>query len=74
MVEELRVPALLLPALLRRGLEANGRAKYLLSLLQAARAHADEPSQPWLSLREERMRAGLTDSGPGSGVVPQGRS
>ncbi len=62
-VEELGVPALLLPSLLTRGLEANDRAKYLLSLLQSARAHADDPSQPWLSLREERMTAGLTDSG-----------
>jgi uncharacterized protein Yka (UPF0111/DUF47 family) len=61
-VDELGVPALLLPSLLRRGLEANDRAKYLLSLLQAARAHADDPSQPWLSLREERVTAGLTDS------------
>jgi uncharacterized protein Yka (UPF0111/DUF47 family) len=63
MVEELGVPALLLPSLLRRGLEANDRAKYLLSLLQAARAHADDPSQPWLSLREERVTAGLPDPG-----------
>ena len=71
-VEELGVPALLLPSLLRRGLEANDRAKYLLSLLQAARAHADDPSQPWLSLREERVTAGLADPGLDS-VVERSR-
>lgn len=56
---ELGRPALLLPSLLRRGLEANDRAKYLLSLLQAARAHADAPPSPWTSLSEERRVAGL---------------
>jgi uncharacterized protein Yka (UPF0111/DUF47 family) len=71
-VEELDGSALLLPSLLRRGLEANDRAKYLLSLLQAARAHADEPSHPWLSLREERVTAGLSDSGLDS-VVERSR-
>ena len=62
-VEELGLPALLLPSLLQRGLEANDRAKYLLSLLQAARSHADDPSQPWLSLREERLAARMADAG-----------
>lgn len=67
-VEELGLAALLLPSLLRRGLEANDRAKYLLSLLQAARAHADDPSQPLLTLRQERVAAGLNDSSLDSAV------
>jgi uncharacterized protein Yka (UPF0111/DUF47 family) len=71
-VEELGESALLLPSLLRRALEANDQAKYLLSLLQAARAHADDPSQPWASLREERLAARLTDAALDS-VVEQSR-
>ena len=56
-VEEVGHPTLLLPSLVNRGLEANDRAKYLLSLLQAARAHADAPSRPCSSLRDERIAA-----------------
>lgn len=59
---ELGEGALLLPSLLNRGLEANERAKFLLSLLQAARARADTPSGPWSSLRAERLAAGITDT------------
>ncbi|HVM65732.1 MAG TPA: hypothetical protein VMU14_12785 [Acidimicrobiales bacterium] len=58
-VEELGQRTLLLPDLVNRGLAANGRAKYLLSLLQAARARADAPSQPFSALREERLAAGV---------------
>jgi len=61
-VEELGEPTLVLPSLVNRGLEANDRAKYLLSLLQAARARADAPSQPCSSLRDERLAAGVTNS------------
>lgn len=60
-LEDLDTSALGLPSLVTRGLEANERAKYLLSLLQAARNHADNPSQPSLSLSEERTAAGLAD-------------
>lgn len=59
---ELGEGALLLPSLLNRGLEANERAKFLLSLLQAARARADAPSGPWASLRDERLAAGVIDA------------
>ena len=36
-IDELGEPALLVPVLLARALDANDRAKYLLALLQAAR-------------------------------------
>ncbi len=61
MVEELGERSLLLPALLNRALEANDRAKYLLSLLQTARARADAPDASFPSLRDERLSAGIAD-------------
>ena len=61
MVEELGERSLLLPALLNRALEANDRAKYLLSLLQTARARADDPDAAFSSLRDERLSAGVAD-------------
>ncbi|MFI5042383.1 MAG: hypothetical protein ACHQNA_11140, partial [Acidimicrobiales bacterium] len=60
-VDELGERVLLLPSLVNRGLEANDRAKYLLTLLQAARAHADDPAGPFSALREERLAAGVPD-------------
>ena len=48
-VGELRERVLLQPSLVNQGLEANDRAKYLLTLLQAARAHADEPARAFAS-------------------------
>lgn len=60
-VEEIGESALLLPALLNRGLEANDRAKYFLTLLQAARSRADTPSQRCSSLRDERLAAGISE-------------
>jgi len=84
-LEELGEQTLLLPALINSALAANDRAKYLLSLLQAARSSADAPSQPYSSLREERLAAGIGDVGldevvarsrrisPGRYLVPQAR-
>lgn len=60
-VEELGEDSLLLPALVNQGLEANDRAKYFLSLLQTARAQADEPDGQYSSLRDERLAAGIAD-------------
>ncbi len=60
-LEELGESTLLLPALVASGLEANDRAKYLLTLFQAAREHADSPSMRPPSMREERLAAGVTD-------------
>ena len=59
---EIGEKALVLPTLVNRALEANDRAKYLLSLFQAARAHADDPERPFPTLRDERLSAGLPDS------------
>ena len=61
-LDEVADELLELPALLRRALEANERAKYLLSLLQTAKAHADDPSLQHTSLRAERIAAGVLDS------------
>ncbi len=60
-LEELGEPTLLLPALINSGLDANERAKYLLSLLQTARSSADAPSQVYSTLRAERLAAGIGD-------------
>jgi uncharacterized protein Yka (UPF0111/DUF47 family) len=54
--------ALALPTLVQEGLQANERAKYALALLQAARAHADDPGREFSALREERAAAGITDT------------
>jgi uncharacterized protein Yka (UPF0111/DUF47 family) len=60
-LQDLGESSLVLPLLVNHGLEANDRAKYLLSLMQAARHHADQPDRPFSSLSEERLAAGVTD-------------
>jgi uncharacterized protein Yka (UPF0111/DUF47 family) len=62
-IDELGEKALLLPSLVNRGLAANDRAKYGLTLLQAAKAHADRPETPAQNLREERLAVGLDEPG-----------
>ena len=52
---------LLLPSLVNAALTANDRVKYLFTLLQTARAHADRPNAPVSSLSAERLTAGVTD-------------
>ena len=42
-IDALGLDPLLLPGLVNAALEANDRAKYLLSLVQQAKAHADDP-------------------------------
>jgi uncharacterized protein Yka (UPF0111/DUF47 family) len=61
-IAELGERELLYPALVNRGLAANDRAKYYLSLLQAALDHADQPDSPAPTLRRERVAAGVGDS------------
>jgi uncharacterized protein Yka (UPF0111/DUF47 family) len=53
---------LLLPTLLNEALVANDRAKYRLTLLQTAKAHADSPDQPYSDLRTERLACGIMDT------------
>jgi uncharacterized protein Yka (UPF0111/DUF47 family) len=60
-IDALGEPSLLLPALLAEALGANDRAKYYLSLIQTARAHACNPERPLTSLRLERVTAGIGD-------------
>lgn len=61
-IEALGESNLLLPALINEALSANDRAKYLFTLLQVARAHADFPDEEFTDLRQERLAAGVEDS------------
>jgi len=54
---------LLLPSLLNESLSANDRAKYRLTLLQTAKARADDPGGPYADLRTERLSCGIADGG-----------
>jgi hypothetical protein len=54
--------AMLLPELITRGLAANDRLKYYLTLLQAAHAHATAPHQPAQTLRTQREASGVDDA------------
>ena len=60
-VESLGEQRLALPARINAALAANDRAKYYLTLLQAAVAHAEHPERPAADLRQERLACGITD-------------
>lgn len=60
-IETLGEDALALPAQIEAGLAANDRLKYYFTLLQVARSHADQPSQPASSLTQERLAARIDD-------------
>ena len=47
---------------LNAGLAANDRVKYCFSLLQMALDHARHPDQPAVSLKRERLAAGIDDA------------
>jgi uncharacterized protein Yka (UPF0111/DUF47 family) len=53
---------LLLPFQLNEALAANDRAKYRLTLLQTAKAHADAPNEAFADLRTERLACGVTNA------------
>lgn len=58
-IDTLGEQRLLLPTRLNASLAANDRAKYLLTLLQMARSHADHPAN-WVSeLGSERVACGI---------------
>ena len=61
-VGELGEHELLLPALVNEALSANDRAKYLMTLLQTAREHADHPDLAETDLREERLACGVAEA------------
>ena len=58
-VEQLGETAVILPELVNRGLAANDRLKYYLTLLQAVVAQAAQPQQPAATLRAEREASGV---------------
>jgi uncharacterized protein Yka (UPF0111/DUF47 family) len=60
-LEALDQSALLLPERIHDAVEANGRVKYYLSLVQMACAHADAPDVPPVELSEERARVGIDE-------------
>ena len=62
LIEQLGETGLLLPELVNRGLAANDRIKYYLTLLQAAKAHADQPEAARSDLRPEREASGVDDA------------
>jgi len=59
-IEALGEKELLLPDMMSRALSANDRVKYLLTLLQSARAAADGDTEA-SDLREERLASGVSD-------------
>lgn len=61
-IERLGEGALLLPDAINDGLSANDRLKYFLTLVQAARARAQQPERPCPQLRVEREASGVTDA------------
>ncbi|MBV8488371.1 MAG: CHAD domain-containing protein, partial [Planctomycetaceae bacterium] len=61
-VGELGETQLLLPAQVSEALAANDRAKYLMTLLQVAREHADHPDLATTDLRQERLACGVEDA------------
>jgi uncharacterized protein Yka (UPF0111/DUF47 family) len=62
-VHQLGEEGLLLPARVNEALAANDRAKYLMSLLQTGREHADHPEPSFTDLKQERLACGVADAG-----------
>ncbi|MGE5192531.1 MAG: CHAD domain-containing protein, partial [Deltaproteobacteria bacterium] len=69
-VGELGEAALLLPDSVNEALAANDRAKYLMTLLQTARSHADHPELTVTDLRQERLACDVAE-GEFDNVVDQ---
>src|SRR5215471_3402258 len=60
-IEQIGERGLLLPELIARGLVANDRVTYFLTLLQSAQARAQAPHQPVPNLRVQREASGVGD-------------
>jgi uncharacterized protein Yka (UPF0111/DUF47 family) len=60
-MSELGEEALLLPGLVNEALAANDRTKYLMTLMQTARSHADHPESTVTDLKNERLASGVAD-------------
>src|SRR6185369_2856234 len=65
--------SLLVPALLSEALAANDRAKYRLTLLQTAKAHADFPDAGCSTLQAERLACDIRDAGLDDVVLASSR-
>src|SRR5262245_4248644 len=61
-IEQIGEGGLLLPELINRGLAANDRLQYYVTLLQAARSFAQTPDEPLPSLRLKREASGIGDA------------
>ena len=61
-VKSLGEAKLALPELVNAALAANDRAKYLFTLLQSAKSHADHPTAAFSPLSAERIQAGIDDA------------
>src|SRR5262249_25818450 len=60
-IEQIGERGLLLPEFIARGLAANDRVKYYLTLLQSAQARAQAPQEPLPNLRVQRETSGVGD-------------
>ena len=60
-IEQIGERGLLLPELIARGLVANDRVNYFLTLLQSAQARAQAPQEPVPNLRMQREASGVGD-------------
>ncbi len=58
-IEELGEGGLILPTLVNNALSANDRIKYFFTLLQTAKARAENPHEEFSNLRAEREGAGI---------------
>ena len=61
-IEELGEEGLILPSLVNSALAANDRIKYFFTLLQTARARAENPHADYPNLRVERESAGVENA------------
>jgi len=61
-IEQIGERGLLLPERIAYGLAANDRARYYLTLLQTAAAHAQAAGQPFSNLRVQREASGVSDA------------
>ncbi|MBI2316867.1 MAG: hypothetical protein HYU75_07605 [Betaproteobacteria bacterium] len=73
-VRSLGESKLALPGLVNEALSANDRAKYLFTLLQSAKSHADHPAAEYPALAAERTQAGVEDASLDLVVAQSARS
>jgi uncharacterized protein Yka (UPF0111/DUF47 family) len=72
-LEELGEGAVLLPERINRALAANDRVKYFLTLLQAARDHAEHQGSDASWLKQDREASGVSDTSFDTVVIGSAR-